>query len=72
MHERLTLALAVPELRAAALGQIAQAIRHVTELTARQAGRPEDALATPDGRCGRAPLCLFFGDKGWQAAECAG
>jgi AcrR family transcriptional regulator len=45
MSERARLALAVPELRAAALDQFAQAIRHITELVARQAGRPEDDFA---------------------------
>lgn len=45
MHERLQLALAVPELRVAALGRFAQAMTHVTDLVARQTGRDEDDFA---------------------------
>lgn len=45
MRERVALALAVPELRSAALGQFSQASGHLTEMVARQADRPEDDFA---------------------------
>jgi hypothetical protein len=45
MRERAALALAVPELRSATLGQFTQASGHITELVARQAGRTEDDFA---------------------------
>jgi AcrR family transcriptional regulator len=45
MGERAQLALAVPELRAAALDQVAQAIRQITDLAARQTGRAGDDFA---------------------------
>lgn len=45
MRERAALALAVPELRSAALNQFTQASGHLTEMVARQAGRPEDDFA---------------------------
>src|ERR1019366_449983 len=45
MGERAQLALAVPELRAAALDQVAPAIRQITDPAARQPGRAGDDFA---------------------------
>src|SRR5579863_8938910 len=45
MRERVALALAVPELRSAALAQFTQASGRITELVARQADLPEDDFA---------------------------
>jgi AcrR family transcriptional regulator len=45
MHERVQLALTVPELRAAALDQFTQALQYITDLVARQTDRPADDFA---------------------------
>jgi AcrR family transcriptional regulator len=45
VRERVALALAVPELRAAALDQFTQALKHITELVARLTERTEDDFA---------------------------
>ena len=45
MHKRAQLALAVPELRAATLYRLTEAIQQITALVARQTLRPEDDFA---------------------------
>jgi hypothetical protein len=45
MRDRAELALAVAELRAATLDQVAQAIRQITEVVAQRSGRPSNDLA---------------------------
>ena len=45
MRQRMELAFAVPDLRAAALDQLARTIRQVTELLAERLGRPQEDFA---------------------------